>query len=206
MKYPQSHKPPLWPKGLLWLCLLCCLFQFTVVSRAMGEIYGFKDEEGYLRFPGVAPVSKRNKGNFDHGRLLATILKYEHLIIDAASHYGIEAPLLKAVIMAESRFQRGAVSQKGALGLMQLTMETARDVGVKNPFNPEQNILGGARYLSHLLKRFNNQKVLAVAAYNAGPGRVEACGGVPPIQETQRFVKRVMEYYRMFKQESGDLP
>lgn len=108
----------------------------------------------------------------------------------AAAKYGLDPALLKAVIRAESDFNHLAVSSAGAMGLMQLMPETARSLGVKNPFDPLENIEGGARYLKSLMDRFGNLN-LALAAYNAGPGAVEKHGGVPPYSETISYLEKI---------------
>jgi soluble lytic murein transglycosylase len=120
------------------------------------------------------------------------------MIKQASRRFGIEPSLIKAVIKAESDFDHRAVSHKGAQGLMQLMPNTAEAMDVDNPFNPEENIFGGTQYLSVLLKRFNNNKRLALAAYNAGPEKVESYRGVPPYKETRMFVKKVFHYYRLY--------
>ena len=103
--------------------------------------------------------------------------------------------------MAESGFDPKAVSKKGAQGLMQLMPETANELDVGDPYDPEENILGGTRYLSRLMERFNNDMELAIAAYNAGPEKVDKYNGVPPYEETKTFIKRVMGFYEQY--ESG---
>jgi soluble lytic murein transglycosylase-like protein len=124
---------------------------------------------------------------------------YEWIIKEAAARFGVDSSLIKAVIKAESDFDHQAVSGKGAQGLMQLMPETCTDMRVRDPFNPEENILGGTRYLSRLLNRFDNNKSLALAAYNAGPEKVENHNGIPPYPETQTFVKRVLNYYQKYR-------
>ena len=116
----------------------------------------------------------------------------------ASRRYGIETALIKAVIMAESAFDHKAVSRKGARGLMQLMPGTADHMDVNDPFDPKENILGGTRYLSLMLKRFNYDKRLALAAYNAGPETVDSYNGIPPYSETRTFIKRVLKYYNEF--------
>jgi soluble lytic murein transglycosylase-like protein len=120
--------------------------------------------------------------------------KFADLIAEAADKYNVDADLIKAVIKAESNFNASAVSSSGALGLMQLMPATAESLGVENPLDPEQNILGGTKYLHRLLDKYNNNVTLAVAAYNAGPGAVDKYGGIPPYSETQTYVKRVLNY------------
>jgi soluble lytic murein transglycosylase-like protein len=110
--------------------------------------------------------------------------------------------LLKAVIKAESNFDPSAVSRMGAQGLMQIMPETCGELGVSNPFDPRENINGGARYLRRLLTTFDGRLPLALAAYNAGPEAVARCNGIPSFRETQEFVRSVMNYYHAFRKES----
>jgi len=119
----------------------------------------------------------------------------EALIRKYAQIYGVDPSLVRAVMRHESGFKTTAVSPKGAQGLMQLMPGTAALMGVKNPFDPEQNIAGGVGYLRHCLDRFQHNVPLAVAAYNAGPESVARCGAIPPYQETQVFVNNVMGAY-----------
>jgi soluble lytic murein transglycosylase-like protein len=116
---------------------------------------------------------------------------YEDLIREAAERYGVSSELIRAVIQAESGFNRWAVSPKGAMGLMQLMPATARELGVSDPFHPRENITAGVKYLASLLARFDHDVVRALAAYNAGPERVERYNGVPPFQETRAYVKKI---------------
>jgi hypothetical protein len=139
----------------------------------------------YLRHGSLAYRS--NLGPRDP-RLESLIFKYSRL-------YGVDPSLVRAVMRHESGFNPGAVSPKGAQGLMQLMPGTAALMGVRNPFDPEQNIAGGVGYLRRCLDRFQYNVPLAVAAYNAGPERVARCGTIPPIEETQLFVTNVMGSY-----------
>jgi len=168
------------------------------------DIFCYKDENGVLHFTNVKTDSRYRIFTRSARRTPQKYIKDFSDIIDLAStKYGLEAALIKAIIKAESDFDHTAVSQKGAQGLMQLMPETAQDLEVENPFDPEENILGGARYFSMLMKRFKNDKILALAAYNAGPERVESCKGIPPFPETQAFVKRVMAYYRAYNSKNN---
>lgn len=112
----------------------------------------------------------------------------------AADTYQVPVQLLKAVAKAESNFDPNSESGAGAQGIMQLMPATARSLGVTNAFDPEQNIMGGAKYLSQQLARYDGNAVLALAAYNAGPGNVAKYDGVPPFKETQNYIKKVMAY------------
>jgi soluble lytic murein transglycosylase-like protein len=116
---------------------------------------------------------------------------YDDLITQNAERHGISPDLVRAVIQAESGFNRYAVSPKGAMGLMQLMPATARDLGVVDPFHPAENIRAGVAYLAGLLTRFKQNVEYALAAYNAGPERVERYDGVPPYRETQAYVKKI---------------
>lgn len=113
---------------------------------------------------------------------------------EASAKYHVPVNLLKAVAKAESGFRADAVSSCGAQGIMQLMPSTAASLGVKNSFDPGQNIMGGAKYLGELLDSFGGDPRLAVAAYNAGSGSVRKYGGVPPYAETQNYVKKVLAY------------
>ncbi len=126
----------------------------------------------------------------------AAPVDYSAYVSEAAAKYAVEPELIRAVIKTESNGNHRAVSRKGAMGLMQLMPQTANDMNVSNPFNPEENIEGGTRYLRYLLEKFNGDITLAVAAYNAGPKTVEKYGNIPPISETIQYVKRVFTLYK----------
>jgi soluble lytic murein transglycosylase-like protein len=134
---------------------------------------------------------------------LDRIAAYENIIQEAARNHGVDSTMLKAVIAAESGGNRNAVSPKEAKGLMQLTDSTAGEMGVRNVWNPRDNIQGGARYLQSLIQRFPGDTESVIASYNAGPARVEKHGGIPPIPETQAYVRRVMNYINFFEQKEA---
>jgi len=167
------------------------------------DVYRYVDENGVWHFTNIKNDS-RYKIYMRTVKETPTeyIEKYGNVIKQASRRFGIEPTLIMAVIKAESDFDHKAVSRKGAQGLMQLMPKTAHQMDVSNPFNPEENIFGGTQYLSVLLKRFNNNKRLALAAYNAGPEKVESYKGIPPYKETRIFVKRVLDYYRLYNRSS----
>lgn len=114
---------------------------------------------------------------------------------EASSKYGVDAKFLKAIAKCESDFSTECTSHSGAMGIMQLMPQTAASLGVTNAYDPYQNIMGGARYISEKLAQYNGDKSLALAAYNAGSGNVAKYGGIPPFKETRNYVAKVMAYY-----------
>lgn len=121
--------------------------------------------------------------------------QYQRIINKYAKKYGVDSRLITAIITNESCFKIKARSHKGAVGLMQLMPKAAKRWGVKNRRSADQNIRGGTRYIAHLIKRFNGNVKLAVAAYNAGEGTVDKYRGIPPFKNTRRYVKNVVLVY-----------
>lgn len=132
-------------------------------------------------------------------------LLYSTIIETAAARYKIDPALVKAVIMAESRYNHRAVSKKGAGGLMQLMPQTAKALGVQDIFDPEDNITGGVKYLKKLLNRFDGDTRLALAAYNAGSRYVRHYNGIPPFLQTKTFIKNVLKYQEMYKSNNPNM-
>jgi soluble lytic murein transglycosylase-like protein len=171
--------------------------------QALSDIYKYVDEEGVIHLTNVPTDAKakyvlilREKRelfniNNDKG-------KYDVLISKAANKYNVDSDLVKAIIKAESNFNHLAVSRVGAKGLMQLMPSTASLLRVSDSFHPETNIEGGVRYLRYLLDLFKGNLPLAIAAYNAGEGAVIRYNNIPPYQETQTYVQRVLQYFRQY--------
>jgi soluble lytic murein transglycosylase-like protein len=135
---------------------------------------------------------------------LANREKLEQMIHEVSARYRVDAALVRAVIETESHYNMSAISKRGAVGLMQLIPGTAQQLGVRNAFDPKQNLDGGVRYLRNLLERYNGDLDRALAAYNAGPRAVDRAGGVPRIRETREYVQKVTDSYN--RPDSDRLP
>ena len=178
----------------------------VLVTAGLGHaaIYYHVDEEGVYHFT--------NAPSKPYFRILPafglpkdvnlTTGPYADLINRTAREHGIEPNLIKALIRVESNFNPGAVSRKGAQGLMQLMPATARQLGIDDPLEPTDNVRGGTRYLRSMLDRYGDLS-RAIAAYNAGPTAVDRYGGIPPYPETQDYVNRVLTYYRAYHGDFG---
>lgn len=193
--------------GLIGAVLLTLCLQ----SPAWSSMYVCTDKRGkkyYSNMPEsgrCAPLAIRKNKTFSfsgkwpgYARNSSARAKYDKQIDYYGKRYNVDPALIKAIIRAESGFDRYAVSKKGAQGLMQLMPGTAKEMKVSDPFNPDQNIAGGVRYFRSLLKMFNGNVVLSLAAYNAGPNQVKRSQGVPRITETRQYIKRVLQYYEQY--------
>ncbi len=168
-------------------------------------IYSYVDGNGTYHFTNMIPVGKKFRVIISD-RITSIVVKnidntsYDKIIKQYANAHGVDPLLVKAVMKTESNFNPRAVSHKGAQGLMQLMPDTARFVNVTNPFDPEENIRGGTRYLKYLDEIFAGNVELILAAYNAGPGRVmEYNMNVPPYEETRTYIQRVKAYYNKLR-------
>jgi soluble lytic murein transglycosylase len=181
------------------------LFLITAFSSVHADIFMYIDESGVMHFTNTPTSNEYEykiyvKEKTAVSRNFNTTNKYDHFISDAAEQTGVDSQLLKAMIKAESDFDPQAVSRKGAMGLMQIMPENFKMLDLQNPFDPWQNIRAGAMYFKKMYERFNGKLALSLAAYNAGPTAVDRYKRIPPYQETEEYVRRVLRYYRTFKQ------
>ncbi len=191
---------------------LVFIFIFSLISMpSQADIYKYVDKHGRViltdkpAHTGYKRLVKTWKGweeaktpkNFNWAK---NQRKFDPTIRSVAKMYKLPHALVHAVITAESSYNPNAISRAGAVGLMQLMPETAKQYGVSNRRDPKQNIYGGSRYLRYLLKLFKNNLVLALAAYNAGEGAVKKYGNkIPPYRETRNYVNKVIKYYKKYR-------
>lgn len=157
----------------------------TAVSS---ESYDVSDAAAGTSAGGTTSASQSGEG-------LECSAELDAIFDEAAEKYGVDAKFLKSIAKCESDFDPACVSHSGATGIMQLMPATAAELGVSDSYDPYQNIMGGAQYISELLDKYNGDTSLALAAYNAGSGNVAKYGGIPPFTETQNYVKKVLGYY-----------
>jgi soluble lytic murein transglycosylase-like protein len=186
--------------GIFSLTLVVLL---GVVLPVEADIYRYIDENGVMHFTNVPTSSIQNYKLFIKEKSQITqqysTKKYDALISEASERYGVSFPLLKAIIKAESDFDPHAVSKKGATGLMQIMPENFKPLGIRDPFDPWENINAGARYFKQMYDRFKGKLALSLAAYNAGPTAVDRYKTIPPYEETEEYVRRVLKYYYNYK-------
>jgi soluble lytic murein transglycosylase-like protein len=194
--------------------LICLSAAVLILSgtAARADIYAFTDAAGLVHYSNV-PADPRyvriikDADPGDRGTTNRTLLtrneikrraaSFAELIDEAARRAQVKPALLRAVVEVESAFDPKAISRKGAQGLMQLLPQTAQRYGVRHPFDPSDNLRGGAEYLKDLLRRYDNRVELALAAYNAGIEAVDRYGGaIPPYPETRAYVPAVLSIYR----------
>ncbi len=187
--------------GMKTYYVLIILFVF--ISAVQADIYRYIDENGVMHFTNTPTSSAKNFKLFLKEKPKInprySTKKYDDIITNASQQHGVSFPLLKAIIKAESGFDPRAVSKKGAKGLMQIMPENFKPLGIKDPFDPSQNIHAGARYFKQMYDRFKGKLALSLAAYNAGPTAVERYKTVPPYEETEEYVRRVLKFYYNYK-------
>jgi soluble lytic murein transglycosylase-like protein len=171
-----------------------------------GDTYRLQINGGVVEMPAAEVLAIEPEEVFQSSlpKVEAARTPFHDLIEAAARRYQVDADLITSVIASESNFDPRAISGRNARGLMQLLPKTAAGLGVRNIFDPSENIDGGTRYLRDLLLRYHNDLALTLAAYNAGPERVQQYGRVPPFNETLAYVRRVQRSYE--KRKSADLP
>ena len=212
------------PWGRLWFYTVTLAGTLSVLAGPMaaaGELYSYVDAQGVLHLTNVRADAKHRGWKIYEGsgadgfggqrpivleldgreRVVypVDVERFDVYFREAAQHYRLPFAFLKAVAKVESNFDPLAVSRADAKGLMQLMDFTAKRMNVTDPFDPRQSIFGGARYLRLLANTFDGDLVRTTAAYNAGPERVRRAGGVPKIEETRRYVQRVLEMYRHYR-------
>lgn len=222
MRKPMNIKYTITPSlagmaGWLLIIIIVTGFIFAPPEKAQDETKNLTDEV----LSGMVPVipskaaveadvalakeqylsADKNKDTLSKRIILHADRLFDPIIFQAANRHNVEPALVKAVIMAESGYNSKAVSNKGARGLMQLMPSTAEMLGVEDYNHPEDNINAGVKYLRYLLDQFAGNVELTIAAYNAGYGRVKEYKGVPPYKETQNYIKKVLEYYKYYKEE-----
>jgi soluble lytic murein transglycosylase-like protein len=184
----------------------CCVTFFVIVTfwgtpAIRADIYIYIDSKGVMHFTN-APTSSNYKlfmrETPSRPRTTPNSANYDDIIALAAETTGLSFSLLKAVIHVESYFNPRAVSRKGALGLMQIMPGNLDSLQINDPFDPQENVMGGARYLKSMLEQFDGQLPLALAAYNAGPTAVIRYNDIPPFPETKDYVQKVMRFFNFY--------
>ncbi|MBI5325113.1 MAG: lytic transglycosylase domain-containing protein [Ignavibacteriae bacterium] len=175
-----------------------------ITKEVNEKLPAVKIEPSILQIPTESNPIKESKptifGDSFIDRLNSRISKYENIISEASKIYKVPKNVIKAIIGAESAGRTDAVSSAGAKGLMQLMDGTADNLGVRNSFDPRQNIFGGTKYIKQMLEKFDGNIDYALAGYNAGPGNVMKYSGIPPFKETQAYVVRVKKYMKLLSE------
>ena len=193
------------------VCIALLLF---LPLSVQAQVYKWVDEDGIVTYSNIAPPSDQDFQTLrfpcyaadpkcrsvSWEKVPLNTRSFRNEIQSASRYNSVEESLIRAIIHAESAYQADAQSPKGAQGLMQLMPATQAELNVSDPFNPQENIQGGALYLSQLLAQFKGDFELAAAAYNAGPNAVNKYGGVPPYDETPEYVRRIKILYRRYGQ------
>lgn len=181
--------------------LLAGVYLTVTPGAVKADIYRYVDANGGIHFTNTPTTSRYAL----YMKERPSTTSIGDIIRHYASQFRLEEALVRAVIKVESDYDPRAVSSRGAQGMMQLIPETAREMRVRNPFDPEDNIRGGSRYLRQMLDLFSGNLELALAAYNAGPGAVRRHGGVPPFPETINYVDRVKQYLNFYRRNQDSI-
>jgi len=210
---PYSNDSRQWAFSLMgsarFLACAVVILMATLPPSVLADeqVYGYVGPTGLMSLTNVPTNDRvaavRRKARYHSG---VADLELEQAVNRAAQQHHVQPALLLAVMKAESSFNPIAVSKAGAVGLMQLIPETAIRHGVRNLYDANDNISGGAKHLRYLLNRFHGNTRLALAAYNAGERKVDRYGQIPPYKETQDYVKKVLVYYRSYKKEGWVMP
>jgi soluble lytic murein transglycosylase-like protein len=213
MEIPAEQAQMLRKAAITLMCAALGAGWLAWPAGAQAQVYKWVDENGVVTFSNIAPptnqefqvlrfpcyASDPKCRSVSWEKVPLNTRSFEDEIRRASEFNAVDESLIRAIIHAESAYQPDARSPKGAQGLMQLMPDTARELHVGNPFDPEANIEGGTRYLSQLLDEFKGDLELTAAAYNAGPNAVYKYGGVPPYDETREYVRRVKILYRRYQ-------
>ena len=189
-------------RSFFFLCLFYVFAGAFFPAQSDADVFVYKDKQGVLTFTnipthhGFRRVIRETNGNVAP---FSSTNGYEDLIQSVSERHQLDADLIRAVIRAESNFNSGARSNKGAMGLMQLMPDTARLHNVVDAYDPNDNVEGGVRHLKMLLGRYQGDLQLSLAAYNAGSQAVDRHGGIPPFVETREYVRRVLQYYDSYR-------
>jgi len=182
-------------------------FFYVEPMPGYADIYLHIDKDGVMHFTNTPVESEGISVTYRFYQKEEQLVKKEDdyfgdidsYIIRAANHHDVSFPLIKAMIKVESDFNPNAISEKGAMGLMQIMPFNFKQLAITDPFDPWENIMGGVRYFKNMLNKFNGDLYLSLAAYNAGPNAVDKYGCIPPYPETIDYVDKVLKYYAFYK-------
>jgi soluble lytic murein transglycosylase len=171
---------------------------FSAVGKTDADIYRYVDERGVTHLTNV-PASTKYKLLIKAKKVQNREKKYDNIINELCKKYDVETSFIKAMVKTESDFDPYAVSKKGATGLMQLMPGKAKELSVRDSFDPKQNLDGGIRHVSYLLKKYEGDVKLTLAAYNAGENAVKRNNGIPPFAETQNYIIKVLRLVEKYR-------